>query len=142
MNNSKAEAEILNSIKTLLEDFRDQGVIMKLKSTLKISLVFCLLAYPAMAAFDNNSMMPSFSTAWGGLNDYLKEKITWLIGIAVVVLVAAGVLYSLLSGGGVLISGARGDAVGRSQSLSNMVLGVAVIFAALLAVSIIFFLVN
>jgi hypothetical protein len=117
---------------------------MNLKTIIKICLILCLLALPAVAAIDdgNTSMMPSFSTAWNGLNSYLKEKITWLIGLSLIALVVTGVLYSLLSGGNVLLSGARGDVAGRSSGFSNMVLGIGVIFAALLAISIIFWLVN
>jgi len=108
--------------------------------------IFLLLILPgiAAAAFDdgNTSMMPSFSEAWGGLNSYIKEKITWLIGLAIIGMVAIGVLYSLLSGGNVLWSGGRGDVAGRSAGISNVFLGIGVIFMALLAISIIFWLVS
>ncbi len=102
------------------------------------------MAFPAMAAFDDgdSSMMPTFSEAWAGLNPFLKEKITWLIGLSIIALVVVGILYSLLSGGHVLLSGARGDAAGRSSGLSNMILGIAIIFGAILAISIIFWLVS
>jgi hypothetical protein len=114
------------------------------KLVLKICVIFSLLALPAVAAFDdgNTSMMPSFSQAWGGLSSYLKEKITWLIGLSIIGLVVVGVLYSLLSGGHTLLSGARGDVAGRSSGITNMILGIGVIFVAMLAVSIIFWLVS
>jgi hypothetical protein len=117
---------------------------MKFKQIDLICIVLSLLAFPALAAIDdgNTSMIPTLSQAWAGLTPFLKEKITWIIGISFIALVVVGVLYSLLSGGHTLLSGARGDVAGRSSGISNMILGVAVIFAALLAISIIFFLVN
>ncbi len=117
---------------------------MRLKPILKIFFVLFLLAFPAMAAFDdgNTSMIPSLSQAWNGLNGYLKEKITWLIGLSIIGLVVVGVLYSLVSSGHVLLSGARGDVAGRSAGIGNVLLGVGVIFMALLAISVIFLLVK
>lgn len=117
---------------------------MKIKPILKICIVLSLLSFPVMAAFDdgNSSMMPTFSEAWSNLNPFLKEKITWLIGLSIIGLVVVGVLYSLFSGGHVLLSGARGDVAGRSTGISNTILGVGVIFIAILAISVIFWLVS
>ncbi len=110
----------------------------------RICIVISLLSFPAMAAIDdgNTSMIPSLSEAWGGLPAFLKEKITWIIGLSFIALVVVGVLYSLLSGGHTLLSGARGDVAGRSSGISNMILGIGVIFMALIAISIIFWLVS
>lgn len=121
----------------------NRGVYMNTKIIISILSVL-LMAGTAAAAFDdgNTSMMPSFSEAWSGLPQYLKEKITWVIGLSVIGLVIMGVLYSLLSGGHTLWSGARGDVSGRASGISNMILGIGVIFTALIAISIIFWLVN
>jgi hypothetical protein len=106
--------------------------------------IFSLLAMPALAAFDdgNTSMMPTFSQAWSGLPAYLKEKITWVIGLSIIGLVVVGILFSLLSGGHTILGGLRGDVAGRSTGISNMILGIGVIFGALIAISIIFWLVS
>lgn len=112
--------------------------------TIRICIVISLLAFPAMAAFDdgNTSMMPTLSQAWGGLPAYLKEKITWVIGLSIIGLVVVGILFSLLSGGHTILGGLRGDVAGRSTGISNMILGIGVIFMALIAISIIFWLVS
>lgn len=119
---------------------------MKLNRKVGVVAIFLILILPgiAAAAIDdaNTGMMPSLTQAWGGLNGYLKEKITWLIGLAVIGMVVIGVLYSLLSGGGVILSGHRGDVGGRSNHMTNVFLGVGVVFMALLAISIIFWLVS
>jgi hypothetical protein len=106
--------------------------------------IFCLLAGPSLAAFDdgNTSMMPTLSQAWGGLPAYLKEKITWVIGLSIIGLVVVGILFSLLSGGHTILGGLRGDVAGRSTGISNMILGIGVIFVALITISIIFWLVS
>jgi hypothetical protein len=111
-----------------------------LKSLIKLCVIFSLLALPAMAAFDdgNTSMMPTFSQAWGGLPAYLKEKITWVIGLSIIGLVVVGILFSLLSGGHTILGGLRGDVAGRSTGISNMILGIGVIFVALIRVSPVF----
>ena len=107
---------------------------------IKLCVIFSLLALPAMAAFDdgNTSMMPTFSQAWGGLPAYLKEKITWVIGLSIIGLVVVGILFSLLSGGHTILGGLRGDVAGRSTGISNMILGIGVIFVALIRVSPVF----
>lgn len=121
-------------------------ICMNNKKMIGIVAILIMLVLPgiAAAAIDdaNTGMMPTLSQAWGGLNGYLKEKITWLLGLAVIGMVVVGVLYSALSGGGVLMSGGRGDVAGRSNHVTNVFMGIGVIFVALLAISIIFWLVS
>lgn len=119
---------------------------MTYKTIIKILVLLTLLGmftYPAMAGgFDNGTgMVPSFSQAWGGLDQYIKDKIVWIVGLSLVGLVAVGIVYSAISGGGALLGSHRGDVAGRSNNISNMFLGVAVIFIAMIAISLITYLV-
>ncbi len=116
------------------------------KNVLKMLVLLTILGifiYPVMAGgFDTGTgMVPSFSQAWGGLDQYIKDKIVWIVGLSLIGLVAVGIIYSAISGGGALLSSHRGDVAGRSNNISNMFLGVAVIFIAMIAISLITYLV-
>ncbi len=112
-------------------------------ATLVLLAILGIFSYPVMAGgFDTGTgMVPSFSQAWGGLDQYIKDKIMWIVGLSLVGLVAVGIVYSAISGGGALLSSHRGDVAGRSSNISNMFLGVAVIFIAMIAISLITYLV-
>ncbi len=107
-----------------------------------ILLAGLLLMYTAMPALAADNIVPSFTSAWGSLDSGIKDKIILILGLCLIILVVSVVAYTLLNGGLSVWSRARGDAVGTSSALSNVFLGVIILFVALLAVAAIFWLVG
>ncbi len=108
---------------------------------IKIGTVAASLSTPALAA-DNSTIVPSFWTAWGTLDSGIKDKITLILGLCIIVLVVSVTAYTLINGGLAVWTKTRGDSVGTSSALSNTFLGVIVLFVALLAVLAIFWIVG
>ncbi len=111
------------------------------KKLISVGLLLMYTAMPALAA-ENESIVPSFWTAWGSLDSGIKDKITLILGLCLVVLVVSVSAYTLINGGMAIWTRARGDAVGTSSALSNTFLGVVVLFVALLAIAAIFWIVG
>ena len=102
-----------------------------------IMIVICMMLFtmPLVSAVSNETgefKMPGFSESWKSVDDYIKEKIYWLIGIALVALVIAAILCGGLSGIKAMIATLRGDSTGRSHGITDLFIIVAVVFFAFL----------
>jgi len=102
---------------------------MKLKPIIYTVLILCAMAFPVMAA-PGNFTMPTFSTAWGGLDAGIKLKIMWIIGIAFVVLIVCAIVGAFFGGAKATLATITGNVGGRSEGISNVLITVGVVFLA------------
>jgi len=101
---------------------------MKIKPIIYTILILCAMAFPVMAA--GNFTMPTFSSAWGGLDSGIKEKIMWIIGIAFVVLVISAILGTFFGGAKATLATITGNVSSRSEGVGAVLITIGVVFLA------------
>jgi len=89
-----------------------------------------------------NFTIPSFSQGWAGLPAEVQTQMLWLISIIIAVFVIVAIIYTFGHGIMAMIKGKSGDASGKTSHVTDMLVGVVVIFFAFIFVAIILYLVS
>ena len=98
---------------------------MKIKPIIYTVLILAL-ALPAMAA--TKFTMPTFSSAWGGLDSEIAIKIMWIIGLSFVILVVAAILGSMFGGAKAALATVTGNVSQRTEGVSAVLITIGVVF--------------
>jgi len=99
---------------------------MKIKPIIYTVLILCALALPVMAA--TKFTMPTFSSAWGGLDSEIAIKIMWIIGLSFVILVVAAILGSMFGGAKAALATVTGNVSQRTEGVSAVLITIGVVF--------------
>lgn len=96
-------------------------------------VILSIFPIQALAAEDGFSM-PTFTKAWKALDAGIKTKLTWIVGIALVVLIICAILGAMFGGAKATLSTITGNVGGRSEGISSVLITIGVVFLATIVI--------